>query len=1266
MSQQLVQTGQVVVSSAESLGSQLSAALTSSVTNSAVAMAQNALFGPVKRRSQGPRREEIRLLTAAEGVPVRRVFGLNRVAGQIIWITPFKETTEVTRSSSGSKGVRRIVEEEHTAYRYSVSMAIALGEGVIQRIGRVWADGQPLSLADLNVRFYRGTEDQLTDPLIEVVEADPPAYRGISYIVFEDLDLGPFGNRVPQVNFEVERPIPSSDDRSLELQARAITLIPGSGEAVYHTEPVLTERVEGVTRAENVHGNMGGTDFSAAVSHMTATLPNIQAVELIVSWFGTDLRAGECRIEPRVETNDKIQLPDAWSVADWTRGTANEVSRLGDGNLAYGGTPSDEGVRQSIRDLQQRGLDVVFYPFVLMDIPADNNLPDPIGGAVQPAYPWRGRITVADRNSTDQTPAARAQIEAFAARYRVMILHYATLCAEIGGVHAFLIGSELRSLSNVRDETGAFIFVDFLVSLAAEVRTILGPDVLISYAADWSEYSNYRPADGTGDVLFHLDSLWASPNIDFIGIDNYMPLADWRAGADHLDAAEGYRSTYDDEYLAGNIRGGEGYDWYYASDEDRLVQIRTPIADTAHGEDWVFRYKDLWSWWSQVHHDRPRGTRRVTPTAWVPESKPIWMTELGCSATDKGANQPNLFFDPKSSESGRPYFSTGERDDMIQRRFIEAHLNFWTDDENNPVSAVYGGPMVASDRIFLYTWDARPFPDFPLRRDIWGDADNWTYGHWLNGRAGRVPLGELITHLAREAGVPAVDATACQSLVLGYQLAGPMAARDAIEPLIDVYQLDAVERAGVLIVRPRTGYPDHHITTDGFVDDGGPIVTRTRAQEADLPARLSFAYTDGLSDYRGGVAEVTESVARNSRAMFVDTALVLESGEAEGRAAALLAEARAMRNTVSFGLGPDQFRVEAADVLSVTGDELSGTFRVTELTDGLWRQIEGVQTDPGLYQPRFTGLSGTIAAAPRVAGPPVVAFLDIPVLPEGEERGVLHVAAYASPWPGAVAIHDGDDGLGERLGLVSAPSVMGRLEAALPPGPTSRWDHGTEIALRLFDGGLAALDNLAVLRGAGRIAVEGTDGDWEILGYRDATLREDGVWQLSSLLRGLRGTEAEAATGAPAGSRLVVLSDAQTVQSLPPDLFGTEVRWQAGPVGTAPGAFPYRTFDISLTGASARPFAPAHLRATTSDDGVALRWIRRTRIGGDNWQIEEVPLGETAEQYRVRAYDIAGILVEEQVVAVPEALLTADTIHSVSVAQGSSLYGYGRETRIFL
>jgi hypothetical protein len=162
-----------------------------------------------------------------------------------------------------------------------------------------------------------------------------------------------------------------------------------------------------------------------------------------------------------------------------------------------------------------------------------------------------------------------------------MVLHYAHLCAAAGGVDAFLIGTEMPGLTTIRSERSTYPAVQAYRDLLADVRSILGSGTKIGYAADWSEYFGHQPGDGSGDVFFHLDPLWADPEIDFVGIDNYMPLSDWRDGFEHADAAEGWPAIYDRAYLQANIAGGEGFDWFYASAADRSAQVRTPITDGA-------------------------------------------------------------------------------------------------------------------------------------------------------------------------------------------------------------------------------------------------------------------------------------------------------------------------------------------------------------------------------------------------------------------------------------------------------------------------------------------------------------------------------------------------------------------------------------------------------------------------------------------------------------------------------------------------------------
>ncbi|MEL6888849.1 MAG: host specificity protein, partial [Pseudomonadota bacterium] len=148
--------------------------------------------------------DRFRLTNSGEGNAISQLYGRMRMSGQVIWASDFLETSSTT-TSGGGKGGPVQPKTTTTSYSYSVSLALAVCEGEIVRIGRVWADGEELARGDLNMRVYKGTPDQLPDPLMEAVEGQGvvPAYRGTAYVVIEDLALERFGNRVPQFSFEV-------------------------------------------------------------------------------------------------------------------------------------------------------------------------------------------------------------------------------------------------------------------------------------------------------------------------------------------------------------------------------------------------------------------------------------------------------------------------------------------------------------------------------------------------------------------------------------------------------------------------------------------------------------------------------------------------------------------------------------------------------------------------------------------------------------------------------------------------------------------------------------------------------------------------------------------------------------------------------------------------------------------------------------------------------------------------------------------------------
>ena len=79
---------------------------------------------------------------------------------------------------------------------------------------RVWADGKLLDLSKVTYRVYKGTESQTVDSLMTTKEGsgNAPAYRGLAYIIFEDLQLNAYGNRIPQLSFEITKPVTRSDN----------------------------------------------------------------------------------------------------------------------------------------------------------------------------------------------------------------------------------------------------------------------------------------------------------------------------------------------------------------------------------------------------------------------------------------------------------------------------------------------------------------------------------------------------------------------------------------------------------------------------------------------------------------------------------------------------------------------------------------------------------------------------------------------------------------------------------------------------------------------------------------------------------------------------------------------------------------------------------------------------------------------------------------------------------------------------------------------
>lgn len=492
----------------------------------------NVLFPRPKATNLGARLIDLSIQTSTYGKTIPIIYGKVKLAGNIIWASEIKEEREDIYQKRSKFGGKYLAASQ---YRYSISLAIAIGEGEIDEICRVWLNDQLVDPRRACYRFYKGSESQMPDPLIEAIEGygKTPAFRGLSYIVIENLQLAEFGNRIPNFLFEVRRKVRTlskQEELPLEERIRGMVMIPGSGEFVY--DPIVQSKLPVNYNPKfgnfNIHktrinqnNRENKADCLVSLDQLQDACPNLEWVAPVVSWYTSSIDAGSCNILPGVEYKESSTSPDVWQVANYNRQTAQQITKNEYDSPIYGGTSNDASILRYLNELKSRNYKIMFYPMVLIN---NHN------------KPWRGRISGG--------PEEVKQFFYRADGYINFILHYANLVK--GKVDAFLIGSEMIGLTSVRDENNKFPAVDALIDLARQVKLILGSEVKISYAADWSEYHH------TDGGWFNLDPLWASEYIDFVGIDAYFPLTN------------ASNSFYDEDKIIKGWSSGEGYEYYYA------------------------------------------------------------------------------------------------------------------------------------------------------------------------------------------------------------------------------------------------------------------------------------------------------------------------------------------------------------------------------------------------------------------------------------------------------------------------------------------------------------------------------------------------------------------------------------------------------------------------------------------------------------------------------------------------------------------------------
>ena len=658
-----------------------------------------------------------------------------------------------------------------------------------------------------------------------------------------------------------------------------------------------------------------------------------------------------------------------------------------------------------------------------------------------------------------------------------------------------------------------------------------------------------------------------------------------------------------------------------------------------------------------------------------PQFDCAWVDEYGCGAIDKGTNEPNKFIDSKSSESSFPNYSNGLRDDLNQFQYLRATSGYWNDPANNPMSEVYGGPMVDMDHAYVWAWDARPYPFFPNQSDLWRDGENYLRGHWVTGRVSAWRLSSVVEEACALAGLESCDANGLHGLVRGYVVEQVTEPRAILQPLALRHGFDAIERGGDLRFRLRNGQADYAIDLDRTVRDSemeGPLEA-IRGNEVELAGRVRLRFVEAGADY-DVVAE--EAVLHDEAAHSVSTSEVpLLMTRAEGRQTVerWLAESRVATDTVRLTLPRSSLKMGAGDVIALSEAGGQGLFRIDRVEMMAHAQkLEAVRVEPENY--RLLPFEEKLGSVRPFSAPARIApfFMDLPLVTGQEVPHAPHIAVTGEPWTGSAAVYSSDEDAGYSLDqILQARTPVGVTQAPLLPVTSGVVDRGAPLPVRMLHGALEGISDARLFGGGNLCAIgDGTPNNWELIQFRNAELVETETYSISYRLRGQLGTERDQIW--PTGSYLVRLDGTPQQIDLNEAHLGLERHYRVGPGSRPVDDASYTHAVLAFEGIGLRPLSPVHLRLSGKPgEARTATWVRRTRVGGDLWGTMDVPLAEESERYMVRVLEAQAVLREEMVTS-PEWTydLSAQSADGVSgaftleVAQISASFGPGLFARL--
>lgn len=498
-------------------------------------------------------------------------------------------------------------------------------------------------------------------------------------------------------------------------------------------------------------------------------------------------------------------------------------------------------------------------------------------------------------------------------------------------------------------------------------------------------------------------------------------------------------------------------------------------------------------------------------------------------------------------------------------------------------------------------------------------------------------LGSIISEISSDVGVETMDVSEINSIVVrGYRTGNDTArgifsqlqAAFLFDIIPDGYSMKAVVRLGKTS-SATIEYDDLNAATS----QGNEIIRikTNREMEHQLPWKYNLKYLDVNREYDiGSQSQIFPSASRTERTE--ELPIVFNADEAAKIVDSIITLAHIERDDFEFSIPQKYLDLKVSDIVTLVGENRSYTIRLTEITETVDQILEcsGKLSDPNVYTSTASGAEGTTPpdTIPIILDASIV-LVDAPLIENNQDNPAFASVMWGQgSWPGGTLYQSIDNGqvYNPILSQVNIP-VVGQALNVIPAHDGFTIDRSSSLSIDVKSGSFSSITEDQMMTGQ-NYCVYGADGRWEVIQFSNAALQGNGTVDITTFVRGARGTEDN--TGLHETGDYIILFDSSiadyvssSLESLTLDRLYKAVTFGRNIADASSITFSYDAVNL-------KPLQPLYAEGSKVGSIWTITVYARTRFGGSFWVTGTPPIDETDLNYELDVLDGNDVLVTLQ------------------------------------